>query len=383
MSAKVLFIDDDASILAAYQRNLRKQFSIDVALGGVPGLAAIATHGPYAVVVADMQMPGMNGVEFLTRAEAVAPETVRIMLTGNADQKTASDAVNQGHVFRFLNKPCPPEVITLTLTAAVRQYRLITAERELLENTLNGSIKLLTDILSMVDPQSFGRAKLLRDYMKTYLAPMPTPTAWEFEIAAMVASIGLVTVPPTVLRKARGGLALTGAEKDILARVPQTGSDLLANIPRLETVARIVRFQAKHFDGSGWPPEALAGDEIPVASRILKVLSDLLELEAEGQPRSQALKQMQTRTGWYDPQVLDAAFACFDIYLPATSQTTAPIRAITVQELRTKDSLAADLLTCDGTLVACAGTEISQLILTKIHNFHDLAGLQQPIHVFA
>ncbi|MEI2723401.1 MAG: response regulator [Verrucomicrobiota bacterium] len=175
MSAKVLFIDDDASILAAYQRNLRKQFSIDVALGGVPGLAAIATHGPYAVVVADMQMPGMNGVEFLTRAEAVAPETVRIMLTGNADQKTASDAVNQGHVFRFLNKPCPPEVITLTLTAAVRQYRLITAERELLENTLNGSIKLLTDILSMVDPQSFGRAKLLRDYMKTYLAPMPTP----------------------------------------------------------------------------------------------------------------------------------------------------------------------------------------------------------------
>ena len=137
MSTKILCVDDDASILAAYQRNLRKQFPIDVALGGQEGLDAMANKGPYAVIVADMQMPGMNGVQFLTRAEEIAPDTVRIMLTGNADQKTAADAVNQGHVFRFLTKPCAPEELALMLSAALKQYRLVTAERELLEKTLD------------------------------------------------------------------------------------------------------------------------------------------------------------------------------------------------------------------------------------------------------
>lgn len=383
MSTKILFIDDDANILAAYQRNLRKQFAIDTALGGELGLVAFAEQGPYAVVVADMQMPGMNGVQFLIRAEELAPDTVRIMLTGNADQKTASDAVNQGHVFRFLNKPCPPEVIAQTLTAGLRQYRLITAERELLEKTLNGSVKLLTDILSMIDPQSFGQAKRLRDYMKTYIAPMKTTSGWEFEMAAMLASIGLVTVPPTVLYKARGGLSLTGVEKEILARVPETGSDLLANIPRLETVARIVRFQNKHYDGTGSPNEKLVGDEIPIASRILKVLADLLQLEGRGALRSEALKQMQGRAGWYDPQVLDAAFVCFDVYLDTASRTVPTQRAITIQELRVKHTLAADLFTSEGALIICAGTEISQLIMEKIHNFQDLVGIKEPIHVVA
>lgn len=58
MSIKILCVDDDAHILAAHQRNLRKQFTIDTALGGSKGLTAIANQGPYAVIVADMQMPG-------------------------------------------------------------------------------------------------------------------------------------------------------------------------------------------------------------------------------------------------------------------------------------------------------------------------------------
>src|SRR5467141_3678823 len=122
MNTKILCVDDDPNILAAIQRNLRKQFSIDTAVGPQPGLAALAQQGSYAVVVADMQMPGMNGVEFLKKVQEQSPDTVRIMLTGNADQKTAMDAVNFGHVFRFLTKPCSPEELALTLTAGLTQY---------------------------------------------------------------------------------------------------------------------------------------------------------------------------------------------------------------------------------------------------------------------
>src|SRR5690348_5914444 len=109
MSTKILCVDDEENVLTGLQRSLRKEFAIETAIGGAAGLIAIESNGPYAVVVADMQMPGMNGVEVLKRVEIKSPNSIRIMLTGNADQKTAVDAVNDGHVFRFLTKPCSTE----------------------------------------------------------------------------------------------------------------------------------------------------------------------------------------------------------------------------------------------------------------------------------
>ena len=129
MSTKILCVDDEENVLTGLQRTLRKQFPIDIAVGGAAGLQRLERDGPYAVVMADMQMPEMNGIEFLKKAQAAAPDTVRLMLTGNADQKTAVDAVNDGHVFRFLTKPCDPPQLTSALEAALKQYRLITAER--------------------------------------------------------------------------------------------------------------------------------------------------------------------------------------------------------------------------------------------------------------
>ena len=310
MSEKILCVDDDANIVAAYQRNLRKQFTIDTAVGGEQALAAIETQGPYAVLVSDMQMPGMNGIEFLLKAKERTPDTVRFMLTGNADQQTAMEAVNKGHVFQFLTKPCPPEMLALALEAGLKQYRLVTAERDLLEKTLSGSIKVLTDILSMIDPRSFGRGELLRDYTRAFVKSLKIDQTWEFEVAAMLSQIGFVTIPPGVIQKARAGHGLSGQEKDMLTQVPTIGAELLSNIPRLNTVAKIVLYQNKNYDGSGFPIDSVAGEDIPIGSRILKVLSDLLQLETKETPKATALSLMQNRTGLYDPRVLAAAFAC-------------------------------------------------------------------------
>src|SRR5260221_11607169 len=304
MSIKILCVDDEANVLQAYQRNLRKQFSIETALGGEPALALIASQGPYAVIVTDMQMPGMDGVEFLTRVRQKAPDTVRLMLTGNADQKTAVEAVNKGHVFQFLNKPCPPEMLAVALENAIKQHRLITAEREVLENTLNGSIKMLTEVLSSADPHSFGQGEILRNYMRTFAQSLQIAQTWDLELAAMLSQIGSVTLPPELVKKNRESHGLSGPEKDLLVRVPEIGSKLLANIPRLESVAKIILYQNKNYDGSGFPVDAVAGDEIPIGSRILKVLSDLAKLESVRIPKFKALDQMQSRAGWYDPRVL-------------------------------------------------------------------------------
>jgi DNA-binding NtrC family response regulator len=83
MSKKILFVDDEPNVLQSIKRGMRSEFELDIACGGQEGLASIQSSGPYAVVVSDMRMPGMNGIEFLEQARALAPDTVRIMLTGN------------------------------------------------------------------------------------------------------------------------------------------------------------------------------------------------------------------------------------------------------------------------------------------------------------
>jgi response regulator RpfG family c-di-GMP phosphodiesterase len=305
------------------------------------------------------------------------------MLTGNADQQTAIEAVNQGRVFHFLTKPCLSETLALALQAGVKQHRLIIAERELLEQTLNGSVKVLTDILSMADPLSFGQGQSLRDFMRSYVLALRLNQTWEFEIAAMLSQIGMVTIPPPVLQKIRACHRLTGAEQDMLTRVPKIGAELLANIPRLEPVSKIVLYQQKHFDGSGFPLDAVKGDAIPMGSRILKVLSDLLELTTRKTSKIEALNLMRNRRGCYDPRVLEAAFACFDPRLSGPNPVPGQGQAVSAKDLRIGQVLLSDVRTPDDTLIVPAGNRISQMVLEKLANFAALSGLKEPIYVEA
>lgn len=133
MSEKVFFIDDDENILKAFQRDFRKRFDLLTATGGQEALKHSFTNDPVAVVVCDMRMPGMDGLELLMRIRDISPDTVRIMLTGNSDQQTALNAINQGRIFRFYCKPCPTQTLAEGIEEGIEEYKQIVAEREILE----------------------------------------------------------------------------------------------------------------------------------------------------------------------------------------------------------------------------------------------------------
>jgi len=381
MMARILFVDDDPNVLEAYQRNLRKRFFVETAASAEQALKLLSERESYAVIVADMQMPAMNGIEFLVEAQRRAPDSVRVMLTGNPDQKTAAEAVNLGHIYQFLSKPCPPEILASALDNAIRQHRLITAERELLEKTLNGSINMLTGILASAEPLAFGRGERLRDYMRAFGQSADVPQIWEFELAAMLSQIGCITIPLKVLEKRRLGKNLTEAEQQVLNRIPEIGASLLRNIPRLESVAQMVLYQAKAYDGSGFPNDAVAGEEIPMGARVLRVLSDLAELEAGGLSKLEALERMQSKAGSYDPRVLESAFACFDIHLSRATSVKVLIKAVSLKELTIGDVLSSNVQTSDGVLIVCAGTRVTQMTLEKLRNFNQIQGIREPLHV--
>ena len=136
MTDKILLVDDDANLLAATKRQLRSNFELETALSGADGLHALNTNGPFAVVISDMRMPDMDGLEFLKQVKTSAPDTVRMVMTGVAYPNTAVEAVNEGNVFRILNKPCSSESLSRAIEAGLQQYHLIRAERDLLERTL-------------------------------------------------------------------------------------------------------------------------------------------------------------------------------------------------------------------------------------------------------
>lgn len=379
MEDRVLFVDDDANILAAYQRKLRKVLKVETAEGPGKGLELVTQWGPFAVVIADMHMPGMNGIEFLARVKEHAPDTVRMMLTGAPDMAVAMEAVNEGNIFRFLTKPCPPEVIAKALTAGINQYRLVMAEKDLLGKTLNGAIELLAEILALVDPEAFGRAAQLRSYVKLIAQELGLAGTWELELAALLAQIGCVAVPHEVLVKAHAGEPLAANEKTALACVPAIGQELLVKIPRLESVAKSVLYQNKCYDGSGFPSDSVAGNDIPLESRILKVLNDMLEIESGGAEKTTALEVMQSREGWYDPRVLRTALAAFGRHR-ITSEAVEGIH-IRVKDLRADLVLVSDVRTLDGRLLMSAGHRISEPILARIKIYAGLVGIKEPIEV--
>jgi DNA-binding NtrC family response regulator len=128
MTEKILFVDDEPSVLDGYERLLRQHFQIETAVGGRLALDKLAGRGPFAVVVADMRMPEMDGAQLLAKVMTEFPESIRVMLTGNLDIQTAVRAVNEGSIFRFLTKPCNKETLIETLNAALAQYRLTGAK---------------------------------------------------------------------------------------------------------------------------------------------------------------------------------------------------------------------------------------------------------------
>ncbi|MCW8943455.1 MAG: response regulator [Sedimenticola sp.] len=379
MAARVLFVDDEENILNGIKRQLRKQYAVETALGGPKGLELIKQSEEFAVIVSDMRMPEMDGVQFLKEARELSPHSVRLMLTGNADQQTAIDAVNQGSVFRFMTKPCPVELLIETVDAALEQHRLIKSEKELLEGTVNGSIKLLTDILSMVAPEIFGQLTELRETAREIARAMRLMSTWDIEMAAMLSKIAFVTLPPQTLARVRSHKDLEPSELMVIERLPETSSKLLANIPRLEQVARIVHYQGKNFDGSGFPKDEIGGSDIPLESRILKVLHDLHMHEERGISTSAAIRQMGARPGRYDPEVLKTV-GWFLMAMGEEQALLPPIHVL-VAELTAGMVLVNPIETAEGHSLITAGQKLTDAMIQRLVNYHHLHQLKEPIKI--
>lgn len=376
MKEKILFVDDDETILPSFKRYLGLEFNVDTALGGALGLEIIKEQGPYAVIVSDMRMPGMDGTRFLCQVRKQWPDSVRILLTGQADMNDAVDVVNEGYIFRFLTKPCPPEKISLALNDGLKQYRLIKSEKELLHKTLKGIIKLLIDMMSTVNPAAFSRSMRVRNMAGKIGARLTLEDLWQVEIAALLSQIGCLTIPPDILKKKYQGESLSASENSLFTKRLQIGRELLTNIPRLQEVAEGVAYQEKKFDGEGLPRDSIKGKDIPLIARILIVVHHYDDLVMSGKSQMGAVEEMHRHRTWYDPDILAALKAEI-----MQAKEGFVVREISPDEIEIGMVLAADVKTRTNLLLVAKHQEISSSLRICIMNFAQKKNITDPIKI--
>jgi response regulator RpfG family c-di-GMP phosphodiesterase len=359
MKNRVLLVDDEINILNAYRRNLYGLMDFDVAESGHQALQLMAKQ-TYSAIVTDMQMPEMNGIEFLKQAQKLSPDTVRLMLTGNADQQTAIDAVNIGDVFRFLNKPCATDLLIKAVEDAYRQYNLIIAEKVLLNRTLKGVINVLNEVLSLVNPDAMEHEYRLHSHMLNLARELGLKKSWSFEPMIQLSQLGCIIFPEHTIHNMQQGQAISEEERQLFAQHPCLAADLISKIPRMENIARTILYQEKCYNGEGIPLDDIKGNDIPFGSRMLKVVLDYMRCVRKDESPDTSFAKLEQQKQLYDPSIL-AAFK-------KTLSIKVQEQRVGIRDLKTNMALRQDIRTSRGQLVARKGQQVTESLQQIIHH---------------
>ncbi len=319
-AGRVLLVDDDAALLESLARLLRPEMEIRTAASGRGALDALAAEGPFDVVVSDLKMPGMDGIELLSRVSRQCPDTVRVLLTGHADLRVAMDAANLGYVYRFLTKPCPPELLLLEVRQSLERARLERDRRELAamrrcKALLQGVVRGFSSLVEARDPYLAGHqqrvtALSLAIGRELGMTPRDLET---LRVAGLLHDVGKVFVPADLLT--RPGI-LREEELSLIRMHPQVGYELLKHLDQDWPIAVIIRQHHERMDGSGYP-QGLTGSFITQGARILAV-ADVVDAMCSERPyrsslgQARALEEIEQNRGrLYDERVADACLTLF------------------------------------------------------------------------
>ncbi|MDO8688446.1 MAG: response regulator [Dehalococcoidia bacterium] len=423
----VLFVDDETDILDALSRVFRKEgYRIRVATSAIEGWALLAVE-PSDLIVCDQNMPGVTGVEFLTRVEQDHPDTVRIVLTGHADAEAAIAAINHGKVHRFLTKPWRNDELRLMVRESLNQRDMVLENRRLHELVLKQNEQLkemnfglerkvqerttevneknreLARLYSDLD-ESFDdsirvfaglmelRDSLIGSHSKRVVAAskaiaqalgLARETARDLERAAVLHDVGKIGVPQPILETDDSRLSKN--EREILHRHPVLGQAAVQVVDNLRGVGVVIRHHHERFDGTGYP-DGLRGGQIPLGARIIAVADAydyLMYRRGDDQTRTEEWAVMAMESGSsqaFDPDVLSIFLQLhgswrFDPNQPA--EITVDIR-----DLRPDMVLSRDLYTAGGLLLAPKDTIIKPPYIERIANYHRVDPIRGGIYVY-
>jgi response regulator RpfG family c-di-GMP phosphodiesterase len=415
----ILCVDDEPHILSALRRLFRVQgHEVLTADSARAGLELLAAH-PVDLVISDMRMPEMDGVEFLERARALRPDALRLLLTGHADVAQIMDAVNRGEIYRYITKPWDDTEIMLVVRhaferSALEQEKLrlealtlrqneqlrelnhgleakvatrtaeLLASNEKLKRNFLTSIRVFSSIIELRGANLVGHSRRVADLARRIANRMGMDAleAQQVFIAGLLHNIGKIGFSDALLDLPLS--MMSGEQLNQYKRYPARGEQLLMPLDDLVEAAAIVRAHQERFDGEGFP-DRLAGLDIPLGARILALASDYDNLQIgiltrNRLSREQAAALVVERRGTrYDPAVV-AAFEEVTTGRSVASEQPHDL-ALPVASLRPGMRTTRDLVTRDGSLLLSADHVLSERLIAQIAGFEKTSSVSFTVHV--
>ncbi len=371
---KVLLVDDDRNLLDSFTRQFHKRINLVTAASAEDAIQAVTYEGPFAVVISDMQMPNMDGLEFLVQVRMLSQDTVRVMLTGNANLDVAIRSINDGNIYRFLQKPVPIGVLFETMIDGIQQYRLVTAEKELLNKTLKGAINLLADILGLVNPASFSRASRIKRHVRYMVTELQLKDVWGYELAAMLSQLGCITLPSEVMEKIAAGEEISEHEQMQFNKHPEIGARLLQHVPRFETIAAMVEQQNADIDQIEIDSNLSQEKKGILGGQILKVALAYDNYLSQEKSSEEAIAQLKEHPEKYDPALVQALIA-------GRGGARFEVMTLPITKLKPGMILDQNIHSVSGTLLVAKGQELSTAVLLRLMSSEENEIISGPVRV--
>jgi response regulator RpfG family c-di-GMP phosphodiesterase len=356
---RVLCVDDDAFMLNILTRTIGVDYEVLTSGSGADALQLIEKSEPIQVVVSDHRMPDLSGAQFLRAVRDKHPLIVRILLTGETDLIEAVAAMNQAGLFRFLLKPGTRAVLLDTLQAAVAQYQLQIAERELLQKTLIGTMRALSDVLAIANPTAFGHLSRMQELALGIARQLKLPEQWPLEFASVATQLGHISLPERTLSRLYAGETLSPAESVQVAQSALVAESVLTRIPRLDPVVDILaRLAADRKSDGSRAPESIGAE-------ILRVVTAYEALERTTTSRDAAVHRIRAQAGRFDPEVLRALTELLGLEGAGDETIEVTIGRVCVDMI-----VAEDLRTRTGVLLVPKGYRVTESFVARLRNFN-------------
>jgi len=305
----VLLVADEANVLDALARLFLDRDVRVLRAGNGEEALGIVRREPVAVVVSDNLLPGMHGIELLSRVRDFSPDTVRVLLTGSADLPAATEAIHRGEVFRFHEKPWVDEEIVLTVEEGVQRYQVVRS----LRHGDEAALRSIAQTIELKDPYTRGHCDRMAALALRIAVAMRLPerTQRAIKLGSWLHDCGKIGVPEAILNFPG---KLPAAEFEVIKKHPEWGADIgrQANLP--EEVVNIILYHHERFDGRGYPTGA-KGTEIPLEARIVAV-ADVFDAISTDRPYARGYEQAEAmrvigvlRGAALDPELVDIFLA--------------------------------------------------------------------------
>lgn len=330
----VLFVDDEQSIRNAIERLYLERGDVRClfAASGQEGLD-ILKREEVSVVVSDYMMPGMRGVEFLSRVKGASPDTLRIMMTAFADLSIAVDAINKSEAYRFITKPWNNQELMAIVDEALMRYQLIQSL-----GSENEAVYLsLAQTVELKDPYTKGHCDRVAGYAVSlaHAAGLDDSIIKDIKHGSWLHDCGKIGVPESILNNPG---RLSEDDFETVMQHPRWGSEVARQAHMPDTVVNIILYHHERYDGTGYP-SGLHGEHIPVEARIVAI-ADVFDALYSDRPYrkafefDRAVEVMREMTeSHFDPRLMQ-------LFMPITEAArNKPAPGLLVQGAREPDKI--------------------------------------------